>query len=104
YPERTIVRGVAERAEIAVHDYLIDHTGFDWPRLLAEWAWLLPPEVTVWLMNRFGDLFLILEDGSVQMLDVGGGTLTRLADDRGDFCRRVDEGDHANQWFTIPLV
>jgi hypothetical protein len=88
----------------AIGDYLIDHAGFDWSRLLTEWAWLLPPELTVWLMNRFGDLFLVLEDGSVHMLDAGTGTLTRMADDRDDFCRRVDEGDNANQWFMIPLV
>jgi hypothetical protein len=55
-------------------------------------------------MNRFGDLFVVLEDGSVQMLDVGGGSLTRLAQDREDFCRQVDEGDNANQWLMIPLV
>src|SRR3954465_7592997 len=91
-------------AEIPTHDYLIGSPGYDWSRLLTDWAWLLPPEVTVWLMNRFGDLFLVLENGSVQMLDVGGGTLTRLADDREDFCRRIDEGDNTNRWFMIPLV
>jgi hypothetical protein len=91
-------------AGTSVHDYLVDHSAFDWPRLLTEWAWLLPPKLTVWLMNRFGDLFLILEDGSVHLLDVGGGSLTRLAEGREDFCRQVDEGDNANQWLMIPLV
>jgi hypothetical protein len=88
----------------SVDDYLIDHSGFDWPSLLAEWAWFLPLELTVWTMNRFGDLFLIMDDGSVQMLDVGGGTLTKLAEDRDDFCRKIEEADNANQWLMIPLV
>jgi hypothetical protein len=29
----------------SVDDYLIDHSEFDWPRLLTEWAWLLPPKL-----------------------------------------------------------
>lgn len=55
-------------------------------------------------MNRFGDLFLVFEDGSVQMLDVGGGTLEKVADSRDDFCQKIDEGDNANQWLMIPLI
>jgi hypothetical protein len=59
---------------LKLSDYTIDHAGIDWPDLLASWAWLLPRELTVWLMNRFGDLFLVFNDGSVQMLDVGRGS------------------------------
>ena len=61
-------------------------------------------ELTVWLMNRFGDLFLVFDDGSVHMLDVGEGDLVAGREAREDFCRRVDEGDNAKQWFMIPLV
>ena len=55
-------------------------------------------------MNRFGDLFLVFEDGSVHMLDVGCGTLERLACTRDYFATKVDEDDNANYWFMIPLV
>jgi hypothetical protein len=89
---------------ISVHDYLIDDTGFDWPRLLVEWTRLLPSQLTVWMMNRFGDLFLLYADGSVHMLDVGIGTVKRLAESRDEFLIKVDEGDNANQWLMIPLV
>jgi hypothetical protein len=85
-------------ANISVHDYLLDQTGFDWPRLLSEWKWLLPSEFRVWMVNRFGDLFLLLPDGAVSMLDVGAGTLMKMAEDRDDFCRKVDEDDNANNW------
>lgn len=88
----------------SLYDYLIDHSGFDWPRLLREWTWLLPSKVTVWVMNRFGDLFLIMDDGAVHMLDVAGGTLTKLAEDRDDFCRKIDERENENHWLMIPLV
>ncbi|MBV9928895.1 MAG: DUF1851 domain-containing protein [Acidobacteria bacterium] len=88
-----------------VEDYLIDHQGFDWPLLLAGWAWLLPADgFTVWLMNRYGDLFLVFEDDTVHMLDVGAGSLDKLAESRDEFLRMLDEVDNANDWLMIPLV
>lgn len=85
-------------------DYVIDQAGIDWANVLSAWSWLLPSKVTLWLVNRFADLFLVLPDGSVHMLDVGAGTLTRLAESREDFCIKIDEGDNANNWLMIPLV
>jgi hypothetical protein len=40
-----------------VDDYVIDPSDLDWAQLLSGWGWLLPPEFSVWLMNRYGDLF-----------------------------------------------
>jgi hypothetical protein len=48
-------------------------------------------------MNRFGDLFVVFGDGTVHMLDVGAGTLNKLANSRDDFASKLDEGDNANQ-------
>jgi hypothetical protein len=87
-----------------VHDYLIDPSGFDWGHLLLGWEWLLPPEFSVWLMNRYGDLFLILPDGTVHMLDTGDGSLTKLAENRDEFSRIIDEEGNADDWLMIPLV
>jgi len=87
-----------------VHDYLIDHSGLDWTNLLSGWELLLPPEFTVWLMNRYGDLFLILPDGSVHMLDVCGDSISKLAESKDDFCRIIDEEGNAEDWLMIPLV
>jgi hypothetical protein len=87
-----------------VQDYLINLSGFDWGHRLQGWEWLLPPEFAVWLMNRYGDLFLILPDGTVHMLDIGDGSLTKLAEDRSEFARRIDEEGNAEDWLMIPLV
>ena len=87
-----------------LNEYLIDHAGLDWGDLLSSWAWLLPSELTVWLMSRFGDLFCVLEDGSVRMLDVGQGTFERVADNRDECARRIDEDGNARDWLMIPLV
>ena len=87
-----------------VTDYLIDHQDFNWSGLLADWNWLLPSEFTVWLMNRFGDLFIVLDDGAVHMLDVGGGSLEHVATSRDDFIDKIDKEDNAANWLMIPLV
>jgi hypothetical protein len=88
----------------SILDYLIDHQDFDWAALFAEWTWLVPNRFTVWLMNRFGDLFIVFDDGSVHMLDVGCGTLKQVANSCEEFKVKLDEDDHANNWFMIPLV
>jgi hypothetical protein len=46
-------------------DYTLRIDGVDWSDALASWTWLLPGEFTVWFANRFGDLFLVFDDGSV---------------------------------------
>jgi len=89
---------------MSVYDYIIDHRGIDWPSVLRDWSWLLPATLTVWIMNRFGDLFIVSGDGTVHMLDVGAGTLNKVADSRDDFASKLDEGDNASQWLMIPLV
>lgn len=89
---------------MSVHDYLIEHDGVDWPAVLADWSWLLPPKFTLWLVNRFADLFIVLPDNSVHMLDVGGGELKKVASSRDEFGEQLDDADVANNWFMIPLV
>ncbi|MFO0891095.1 MAG: DUF1851 domain-containing protein [Isosphaeraceae bacterium] len=89
---------------MSLTDYLLDHSDYDWGRILRPWSSLLPAEFTLWMMNRFGDLFLVLPDGSVQMLDLGGDSLNQLAESRDEFARRADEDGNAEDWFMIPLV
>lgn len=87
-----------------VADYTIDHQSINWPTILADWAWLLPEELTVWLMNRYGDLFFIFNDGSIHMLDIGAGEIEKLAENEEEFLVKINEDDNANNWLMIPLV
>jgi hypothetical protein len=103
-PVSLLFGGLIEGASMSIHDYLIEHDSVDWPNLLSPWASLLPRELTVWLMNRFGDLFLVFQDGTVHMFDVGLGKIKKVASSRDDFGKKLDEGDNANQWLMIPLI
>lgn len=87
-----------------IHDYLIDQDGKCWAELLAGWRGLVPGEFTLWIVNRFGDAFIVFDDGSVHMLDVGIGQLRRLADNREHFAQLLDVDENANNWLMIPLV
>lgn len=89
---------------MSLQDYIIDHRDIDWPPVLKEWSWLLPRKFNVWLMNRYGDLFIELDDGPIHMLDISGGTFEKVAASREDFATLIDEGDNANQWLMIPLI
>ena len=87
-----------------LHDYITEHSGRDWPKLLEHWLWRLPAKFTVWLVNRFGDLFLILDDESVHRLDIGDGTLQMVAQNRDEFCEKLNDNNTATDWMMIPLV
>lgn len=89
---------------MSLSDYLIDCSQFDWQKLVASWHWLLPSKFTMWMMNRFGDLFLKTDDGKIHRLALDDGSFTVLAESKERFCDKLDEPGVANDWFLMPLV
>jgi len=87
-----------------INDYLIDQAGKDWPTLLKDWMPPLPPAFTLWLVNRFGDLFVVTDDDAVHMLDVSAAAFKRVADNRDHFATLLDIDANANNWLMIPFV
>jgi hypothetical protein len=87
-----------------IRDYLLDQSGNDWQELLCGWAEILPSVFTIWLVNRFGDVILVTEDGSVHLLDIGGGRFERIANSKELLAEQADAGDSARNWLLIPLV
>jgi hypothetical protein len=87
-----------------INDYLINQAGNDWSHMLRDWTPPLPPSFTLWLVNRFGDAFVVDDGGSINLLDVGAGTFTHLAADRAQFAELLGHDDNANNWLLIPLV
>jgi hypothetical protein len=92
------------RPPVNIEDYLIDQEGKDWADLLTSWGPLLPESFTIWLVNRIGDVFAVFDDDSVNILDVGRGTLERVADNRDDFATKIDLDDNLNGWLMTDLV
>jgi hypothetical protein len=87
-----------------IHDYVLEHAGWPWGELLRHWTWILPPRFTVWIVNRFGDLFIRLDDETIHHLDTGSGTLRQIAPTRDAFCALCDAPEQANFFLMVPLV
>lgn len=87
-----------------IQDYLISVEDIDWPSVLANWSWLLPSTVSVWLVNRFADLFMVTQSGAVYMLDVAAGSFSKLAETKDDFLAQAADSEKADYWFLIPMV
>ncbi len=85
-------------------DYTIDLSRLDLTSCLRAWSWLLSEPFHVHIMNCFGDVFLTLEDRSVQLLSMDSGDLKRLAASQEEFARLLEDPPTANDWLLIPLV
>src|ERR1035437_1028952 len=87
-----------------ISDYLIDQSGKNWAELLSGWSPPLPASFTVAFVNRFGDVFAVYEDGSVNFLDVRISSVERVADGRDDYVTKLDIDDNAHNWLMVSLV
>jgi len=76
----------------------------DSERLLSEWRWLCPQDLTVIDRNAFGDLFLSDETGRVHLLDVGGGEFSIIAQSISEFAERSATPEMRQQWFQESAV
>lgn len=56
------------------------------------------------MVNRFGDLFIRLDDSTIHHLDIGAGTLRRVAATCDEFCAICDDPEQANFFLMVPLV
>ncbi len=87
-----------------LHDYLIDLEGKDWQSMLSAWAELLPATFTMWMVNRFGNVIVIVEDGSIHILDIHAATFEQVATSRDHFSDLADIPVSADDWVMIRLV
>lgn len=87
----------------SVRDYLIDQTGLDFQRMFEHWGWCLSGSFTVWLITRFGDLFITRDDGSIWWLRLDDGSYKQIAVSKEEFLSQIDDGT-ANDRLMIPLV
>ena len=87
-----------------VNDYLIDPRGMDWKVLLKSWVPPLPDDFAVWLVNRLGEVIVVLPDESIHWLELGSGTLHRLASNREHFAQLLDSGNNADKWLRLSLI
>lgn len=70
-------------------------------KLLREWRWLCPQEVSIVARNVFGDLFLCDQAGKILWLDVASGGLSDVADSLQTFRAKSDSAEMREKWFAL---
>jgi hypothetical protein len=78
--------------------WLVDD--LDAERLLADWRWLCPLNVTIVDRNAYGDLFLRDEGGRVFRLNVAIGNLSLIAESEAQFLVLCQDADNREEWFA----
>ena len=69
-------------------------------RLLTEWRWLCPTQMTLVARNAFADLFLRQQDGSIFQLDVAIGKISKVADCEAQFVELAETPEKREDWFA----
>jgi hypothetical protein len=76
----------------------------DWAELLADWQPLLSPQLSPWLLTKFGEVFFCEPSGKIGMLQVSGFQYRVVAKDKTDFQEWLVDPDKMSEWFLAPLV
>jgi T6SS immunity protein Tdi1, C-terminal len=69
--------------------YILPAVRPDWEKLLVDWQPLLPPQRSLWLLTKFGEVFFCHQDGKIGMLQVSGFQYKVVAKDKTDFQERL---------------
>ena len=72
----------------------------DVSRLLEQWRWLCGQSVKLVARTGFGDMFLRTNDGTISLLNVGGGSLTEIAESELGFEHSLAESAKRGLWFA----
>jgi len=78
--------------------------GLAFNSLLADWGWLIKPNLQPIMMTAFGDLFLRDETGRVFFLDLKWGQLKQVAESEEEFGGLCEDREQRRVWFIGFLV
>ena len=79
---------------------VFDVDQLDVTRLLEQWRWLCGQSVALVARNGFGDMFLRTNERKILWLNVGGGTLTEIAESELGFEHSLAESAKRELWFA----
>ena len=83
---------------------IIPIENFDVEEALESWHWLYPKEYTPLFLTAFGDWILGSPDGSIHLLDIIEGQVTKIAENNIEFNRLKETTKKKDEWFLESLV
>ena len=69
-------------------------------RLLSEWRWLCPHQMSLLARNVFGELFLQDQAGAVFWLNTTTGKFNKVSDSEAQFLEMAQTSDKRQEWFA----
>ncbi len=69
-------------------------------RLLSDWRWLCPAQMSLLAKNLFGELFLMDETGVVLWLNTTVGKLSKVANSKAEFLEMAETSQKQKEWFV----
>lgn len=84
---------------------LATKTTYPIDRLLEDWRWLLPDEVELVVISKFGDAFVRrAKDGAILWLNVAEGVVEQVAPTLEEFQSALTQPEQVNDWFMSEIV
>jgi len=86
-------------------DLTVNFAHLDRETILADWRWLIGPDKQPILLAAIGDAYLQdPADGSVHLLDVGGGGLEQIADSVEEFQQLLRDREFVTDSFVPSTI
>lgn len=90
---------------ITLDDLTVNFQHLDREALLSEWRWLIGPRKQPILVASIGDAYVQdPDDGSVHLLDVGGGSLEQIADSVDEFRELLGDREFVTDSFVPSTI
>lgn len=90
---------------ITMDDLTVNFAHLDREALLNDWRWLIGPTKQPILLAAIGDAYLQdAEDGSVHLLDVGGGGVEQIAASVDLFREMLADSEFVNDSFVPQVI
>lgn len=89
-----------------IEDISIGQAGVDWQNCLQHWAWILiiNPDFNILLVNKFGEIFVSSDDGSVWFLSTSNASYEKVADSIEEFETDLTNKDRFDYYFMPQVV
>jgi hypothetical protein len=90
---------------MTLDDLTINFSHLDREALLSDWRWLIGPSKQPILVAAIGDAYVQdPEDGSVHLLDVGGGALEKIAGSVDEFRKLLADREFVTDSFVPSTI
>jgi len=100
-----IVRAEEKNMPITLDDLTVDFAHLKREEILTDWKWLIGKTKLPILLAASGDAFVEdTNDGSVQVLDVGAGKLTNVADSVEEFRSVLTDKQFVVDYFALEMI